>query len=106
MTGSHSHRLRVEAAAPRTPTQSRPILIGDQSMVITQRSATCTVSASPTSASHGSSAESGSFIINVSSGCSWTINNTNTWLSITTPTSGSGSGAAGYSVTPNSTTLV
>ena len=82
------------------------VLIADQTLVITQRAANCTVSLSPSnSASHGTSAGSGAFTINVAGGCSWTVGNTNSWITITTAPSGSGGTTVQYTVPANTTAV-
>jgi hypothetical protein len=62
----------------------------------------CTISLSPTSASHGSGSSTG--IVGVTAwGCAWGVVNTNTWVSIVsgTSTNGAGSGTLVYTVAAN-----
>lgn len=63
----------------------------------------CSYTISPTSASYAANASSGSVAVTASSGCSWTATSNASWLTITSGSSGSGSGNVGYSVAANTT---
>ena len=94
------------SVAANTSTSSRTgsITVSGQTFTVTQAGAApCTYSLSPTSASVGSGAISGSFNVTAGSGCAWTATSNNTaW--ITTTSSGTGTGTVNYSVAANSTT--
>jgi len=76
------------------------ITVADQSLIITQRAATCTFALSASSASHASGAGSGSVNVTTPTGCDWTVVNTNGWITVTTGTNGSGSGTVGSTWPP------
>lgn len=59
----------------------------------------CTYAISPSSASAGSGASTGSFTVTTSSGCTWSASSNASWL--TTSSSGNGSGTVNYSVAAN-----
>lgn len=63
----------------------------------------CSYSINPTTASYAANASSGSVAVTASSGCSWTATSNASWLTITSGSSGSGSGNVGYSVAANTT---
>ncbi|HTS16748.1 MAG TPA: choice-of-anchor tandem repeat GloVer-containing protein [Verrucomicrobiae bacterium] len=63
----------------------------------------CNFSISPTNAAFGSAGGSGSANVTASSGaCAWTASTTNSFLTITTSTNGSGNGSISYIVAINS----
>jgi len=63
--------------------------------------ATCTYSLTPTNVYFSSALAGGSSIISAGSGCSWTVSETNTWVTITSPLSGSSGGTLTYSLVSN-----
>lgn len=64
----------------------------------------CSYSISPTSATVGSSAGSGTVSVTASAGCNWTASTGTAWLQVTSGASGTGNGTVGYSYTANATT--
>jgi hypothetical protein len=77
------------------------ITIGGQTFTVSQASG-CTYSVSPTSASYGASGGSATFSVTTTTGCTWTAtNNGNSWVTITSGSSGNGSGTVGYTVANN-----
>ncbi len=61
----------------------------------------CSFSLSPTSASVGSAATTGSVSVTTGSSCNWTATSNASWLTITSGASGTGNGTVGYSVAAN-----
>lgn len=61
----------------------------------------CTFTVSPTSQSFASGGGSGSVTVTTQSGCSWTAASNAPWITITSGTSGIGSGTVNYSVAAN-----
>jgi hypothetical protein len=61
----------------------------------------CTYSISPTSQSFGSSGATGSVSVTTQSGCTWTASESLDWVTITSGSSGTGSGTVTYSVSAN-----
>ena len=57
----------------------------------------CTYTISPTSASYGTAAATGSVNVTAPAGCFWTAVSNDDWITVTTP-SGSGNGTVNYSV--------
>ncbi|HNY71892.1 MAG TPA: BACON domain-containing carbohydrate-binding protein, partial [Syntrophorhabdus sp.] len=64
---------------------------------------TCTYSISPTSANFGASGGTGSVSVTTQAGCTWTASSGAAWLTITSGSSGTGSGTIRYSVSANTT---
>jgi hypothetical protein len=65
---------------------------------------TCTYSISPTSQSFDSNGGTGSVGVTTQSGCSWTAVSNSSWITITSNSSGTGSGTVNYSVASNTST--
>jgi hypothetical protein len=63
----------------------------------------CPYRLSPTSRTHGSSAASNSVSLTVSNTCDWDLLNTNTWITILSPTNGTGPATISYLVASNLT---
>jgi len=64
---------------------------------------TCTYTISPTSRSHGSGSETGSISVTTNSSiCSWQAYRDDSWITITSDSSGTGNGTVYYSVSANS----
>ncbi len=81
--------------------RSASLSIAGQNFVVTQPGLPCTYAISPDSQSHSAAASSGLVNIDSITGCSWSIINTNPWVSIHSPTNGSGSATVSYSITSN-----
>jgi hypothetical protein len=64
----------------------------------------CNFSLSASSVSVGANGGTGSINVTAGSTCAWTAVANNTWITITSGTSGSGNGSANYSVTANTST--
>ncbi|MDQ2712117.1 MAG: protease pro-enzyme activation domain-containing protein, partial [Acidobacteriota bacterium] len=64
--------------------------------------ATCTYSISPTTGSYTSSATTGTVNVSTQAGCGWTAaSNATSWLTITSGTSGTGSGMVNFQIAAN-----
>lgn len=62
----------------------------------------CSISLSTTSQTISAAGGSGGLTVSAPGGCSWTAASSSSWISITSGASGSGNGAVGFSVSPNS----
>jgi hypothetical protein len=62
----------------------------------------CSYSISPSSASINATGGSGNITVTTQSGCAWSASSGVSWISITSGSSGTGSGTVAYSVTSNS----
>ena len=71
---------------------------------VTATFGSCTYQISPASQSFNSSGGSGSVSVTTSAGCPWTASDALSWLTITSGSSGTGSGAVIYSVPANTGT--
>jgi hypothetical protein len=86
----------------QTPVQrTGNIVIADQVFVMIQHAAPCLYELSPTNRTHGYAGSTGYVTVATSSTCIWSIDNTNTWITITANPSGQGNGAFGYNVAAN-----
>ncbi len=89
-------------AANTTPVQrTGDVLIADEVFVLIQRAASCLYELSPTNRSHGYAGSTGLVSVSTAAACSWTVENTNPWITITVNPTGMGPGTFGYNVAPN-----
>src|SRR5439155_10176971 len=88
-------------ANPNPVDRTGVVAIADQTFTILQRAVVCTYDISPTNRVHGYAAATNMVSLTTSSGCSWTVVNTNNWITITSPTSGLGSTIVSYTVASN-----
>jgi hypothetical protein len=104
-SGSGSSGSVTVSWTPNAGTSSRTgtITIAGQTFTVNQAAASCTYSINPTSASFSGGMGQGSVSVTAThSGCSWTATSSApSWLTITSGTSGSGSGIVQYSVADN-----
>lgn len=75
----------------------------DAVFVTFNNDASCDYTLSPASANFSAAAGSGSFEVTAGSGCVWTATESVSWLTISSGSSGSGSGRVSYDVSANST---
>src|SRR6185503_20515620 len=73
-------------ANPNAQERVGAVFIGDQSLILTQKAAACTVSLPVSSASHAGGATNSSFDVTSAGGCSWNVSNTNSWITLTSST--------------------
>jgi hypothetical protein len=109
-SGNATVTFNVDAntGAARTGT----IIIGTVSVTVNQAghpassspSSACTYSVSPVEQAVSASANLGKLTVSTSTGCTWSATSSVSWISLGT-TSGSGTGSALYTVTPNTSTL-
>lgn len=100
-TGSGTVNYTVDPSTAQYP-RSGTVQISGQQCKIAQAGTSCTsVSISPASASFSSNGGTGSVVVNGSSDCDWTAASNASFLSITSGSSGTGSGTVEYSVSAN-----
>src|SRR5438128_10923273 len=78
-------------ANPNPVDRTGVVAIADQTITILQRAVVCAYDISPTNRVHGFAGATNSVSLTTISGCSWTVVNTNDWISIASPTNGLGS---------------
>ena len=66
--------------------------------------ASCTYTISPSSASFPQAGGTGSVAVTTQSGCAWSVTNSISWITVTSGSSGTGSGTVAYSVAANTGT--
>ncbi|TAN46128.1 MAG: hypothetical protein EPN22_00065 [Nitrospirae bacterium] len=92
-------------AANTGPVRTGALILGGKALSISQDG--CTYTLSPTSQSFQYSGGNGSIVISSShSGCTWDVSNSSSWISLSSNTSGTGSGVAGYSVAANTASSI
>ncbi len=91
----------VVAPNPGFVERSGTLIIADQYFHITQQGILCTFSLSPTTRFHGYGAATNTVKVTTKAECPWTVINTNTWITITSTTNGTGSGTVSYAVAAN-----
>ena len=91
------------AANPTLQSRSGTITVGDQVLTLTQEGISCTYSLSPSSASFESDGGSSTASITASDVCSWSASSSESWITVTAGTSGSGNGSLSFTVAPNTT---
>ena len=98
--GSATVQFRV---APNETASSRDgdILVESDRVRVSQR-AQCRFDLAPASQSMGSAGGAGSVAVTAPSDCAWTATATVTWISLSEPFTGSGSGSVRFTIAPNS----
>lgn len=99
-TGNGTVNYSVTA---NTSTNSRvgTLTIQGNTFTVNQAGVNCTYTISPTSNSVSSSSTTGSISVNTQSGCSWIATSNDSWISITSGSTGTGNGTVNYSVNSN-----
>jgi hypothetical protein len=69
--------------------------------VITQRAATCAIDLTPGQRAHGHGANTSSISIATAPGCTWSVDNTNAWVTIVPGYSGLGNDTVTYTISSN-----
>lgn len=102
-TGNGTVAYIVEPNQGLTP-RSTTLRIGDETFLLSQAGFICTYRVSPTTRTHGFLAATNTFAVTTTTNCAWTVANTNTWVTLHSGGSGSGTGLVTYSVSPNLST--
>jgi hypothetical protein len=98
--GSATVQFRV---APNDTASSRAadIVVESDRVLVSQR-AQCRFDLAPASQSVGTAGGAGSVAVTAPSDCAWTATATVTWISLSEPFTGSGSGSVRFTIAPNS----
>ncbi|HEY0549960.1 MAG TPA: BACON domain-containing carbohydrate-binding protein, partial [Verrucomicrobiae bacterium] len=97
----------ILTANPSTSSRIGKLLIADKIFQIAQAGASnvpppnCTISISPGSATHGTGVTTGLVSVTTQPGCTWSVVETNTWISILTSLNITNSGTVRYLLQPN-----
>ena len=89
---------------PTTAPRNATLAVAGENITITQAATPCSFTVDPTSISADAAASSGTVNVTAQSGCPWTAASNANWITVTSGATGSGSGAAGYSIAANSGT--
>jgi hypothetical protein len=99
--GTGNGTVNFSAAANQsTASRSATITVNGQTFTLTQAGA-CSFAIAPGSQSVAASGGTGSFALTAAAGCAWTASDNASWITLTTPTSGSGNATIGFSVPAN-----
>jgi hypothetical protein len=100
-SGNGNGTVTYNVQANTGPARSGTLTIAGQTFTVTQANG-CTFSVAPTGSNFTSAGGSGSFGINASNpGCQWTAAANNSWISIVSGSSGTGSGSISFAVQTN-----
>lgn len=90
------------AANPLPSTRQGDIIINGSRVRVLQAASPCRFEIAPRSQGMAATDGLGTVAVTAANGCSWTATSQASWLSLTPPSSGDGSGTLGFSVTSNS----
>lgn len=103
-SGSGSGRVTYSVAANTdVASRSGSLTIAGQTFTVTQAGAPCSYSVSPPSQTAPATGGALTFAVSAAAGCSWTAVSNAAWITITSGTSGSGTGSVNVSVAANTT---
>ena len=104
-TGNGTVRINV-TANPTSTLRTGTLTAAGQSILVRQDAlAPCSVDITPASASYSKDAATGSFAVTAPAQCAWTASPSAAWVTITSGSSGTGSGTVAYSVAANSSAV-
>jgi hypothetical protein len=92
-------------ANPASWSRTGLVTVADQTMMLIQRGAPCTLDLSPSAREHGYAATTGTVSVATALGCPWSATSTNEWITILSSTNGTGSGGLTYALAANPITL-
>lgn len=96
-SGNVVFNIAVNAGVGRSTT----ITVNGNAFSVTQAGTSCTYQINPASATFSAEGGSGTFSVISQMGCAWTAVSNNNWITVTSGATGTGSGAVGYTVAPN-----
>jgi hypothetical protein len=92
-------------ANPAFSERTATLVIAGEIFSITQQAVVCTYALSESNRTHTASPATNSITVHATAPCSWTVDNTNSWITILAGSNGVGAGAITYSITSNSISL-
>jgi uncharacterized protein (TIGR03437 family) len=101
-TGSATISFRADAN-PSPVIRTGSISVGGTAFQVTQEATACNLNISSSALEVPSSGGTGSFEVDVISGCSWTAVSSVPWITFTSTASGGGDATLSFSVAPNTT---
>ena len=99
-SGNGTVNYSVSENTGTTP-RAGTMTIAGQTFTVSQAGGVCSYSINPTSHSFAASGGTSSVNVMAGGGCSWTATSNDSWITITSGNSGSGSGTVNYSVSEN-----
>src|SRR6185436_12038824 len=95
----------VVAANSMALERTGSVVIADQVFTVIQHAAPCSYTLSATTRTHGYGAATNLVGLTAPIGCPWNVINTNSWVTITSASSGTGNGTINYTVAANPDTV-
>ncbi|MEZ5308604.1 MAG: BACON domain-containing carbohydrate-binding protein [Pyrinomonadaceae bacterium] len=99
-TGSGNGTVGYTVAANTGPARTGTVTIAGQTFTVNQTSG-CSYSINPTSATSPSTGTTGTVAVTTDTGCDWTATSNDSWITVTSGSTGSGNGTVGYTVAAN-----
>ncbi len=99
VTGSASVVMEVQGNGGAA--RSTTLTIAGQTVTVNQSASTCTYTLSSSAQTFSQIGGTGSVALTTDPSCAWTIQSSTAWLTVTSPTSGSGPATIQYAVAPN-----
>ena len=100
-SGNGPGKVAFTIAANSGTARQASLTVAGQTVAVTQTDG-CAYGISPSSQSVGAGASSGTVSVTTSAGCPWSASSGASWITISSGSSGSGSGQVGYAVAANS----
>jgi hypothetical protein len=100
-SGSGDGTVGYSVAANFGTARTGTITIGGQTFTVNQGGTPCPFTLNPASALPPAAGGAASMTVTTAAGCAWSANSNAAWITITSGTSGIGSGTVNYSVAPN-----
>jgi hypothetical protein len=100
-SGSGSGTVRYLVLPNTSGSRTGTLTIAGQTFTVTQAALVCSYSISPTSQRVGRGGGTETIDVSTSSGCAWTASSNSSWITITSGSSGTGSGTVRFSYTRN-----
>jgi hypothetical protein len=95
--GAVAYSVAANPGVARTGT----VAVAGQTFTVTQAAASCSYALNPAQASIAAAGGSGTVTVAAGDACAWTASSTAAWVTVTSGTTGSGSGAVAFTVTAN-----
>ena len=99
--GTGNGTVTYSVAANGGPARNGTLTIAGQTFTVMQSAAGCSYNISPSSQAFGSGGGNSSVNVMAGVGCLWSATSNNSWINVTSGSSGSGNGTVNYSVAMN-----
>jgi len=100
-TGTGTANVTLVVAASTAAARSASLTVAGSAVTISQATAPCTYTLSPTGQFFPDAGGSGTFQVNTHTGCAWTVTSVPAWVTLSGATTGNGAGTVAYQVAAN-----